>query len=45
MDDPLFYAWVDDETTFYKMFGKVDYPIEAIEEIPMRCYMAPTSLK
>eukprot|EP00903_Cladosiphon_okamuranus_P007144 g6938.t1 len=44
-DDPLFYAWVDDITTNYKMFGKVDYLIQAIEEIPMSCYMAPTSLK
>lgn len=44
-DFSAFHAWVDDETTFYKMFGKVDYDIEEIDEIPMSCYMAPTSLK
>ncbi|CAM9651395.1 unnamed protein product, partial [Scytosiphon promiscuus] len=43
-DFSAFYAWVDDETTFYKMFGKVDYAIEAIERIPMSCYVAPASL-
>lgn len=44
-DDPLFLAWVDDETTFYKMFGRRDFYIDTVQEIPMSCYMAPTSLK
>lgn len=44
-DDPLFYAWVDDATTFYKMFGKRDFYIDTVQEIPMSCYMAPTFLK
>ncbi|CAM9199526.1 unnamed protein product [Ectocarpus sp. 12 AP-2014] len=39
-----FYAWVDDTTTFYKMFGKVDWTIRETEEIPMSCYVAPTTL-
>lgn len=43
-DFSAFYAWVDDDTTPYKMFGKVDYDIEEIEEIPMSCYMTPASL-
>lgn len=43
-DHSAFYAWVDDTTTFYKMFGKVDWTIEETQEIPMSCYVAPATL-
>lgn len=37
------FAWVEDVDGYHE-FGRTDYPVEDIQEIPMDCYAAPVTL-